>query len=422
MPHRYRVLGLVSSLIILMYLDRLCVSVAGPRIQSDLGLSTTDWGWVIGAFTLGYALFEVPSGLMADRIGPRRVITRIVLWWSAFTFATGLTGGLGSLLLVRFLFGAGEAGSFPSTASVISRWIPFSERGTANSVVWTSTGIGGLLTPLIVVPIQQAFGWRAAFLLLGLLGCAWSALWYARFRDTPAEVAGISEDERERIARDTSPRQHTRILWKPLLRQRNFLLVLAMYHSYCWGAYFYLSWLPTYLQKGRGLTEDAMKIGSAVTSASGLLGVLAGGLVSDVLVRRAGLRAGRCFPAAAGLIVSGAVLAGATFATSNSVVVAGLCIGLAAMNFMLPLAWALCQDIGRKHVGAVSGSMNMAGQAGSLISSVAFGYFVKWFGSYNYALLPLAGMLIVSGLIYLGIDPVKPLFTEPHQKTEEAIA
>src|SRR6478752_2806727 len=114
MPHRYRVLGLLSSLIILMYLDRLCIAVAGPRIQSDLGLSTTDWGWVIGAFTLGYALFEVPSGLMADRIGPRRVITRIVLWWSAFTFGTGLASGFRSMLVVRFLFGAGEAGAFPS--------------------------------------------------------------------------------------------------------------------------------------------------------------------------------------------------------------------------------------------------------------------------------------------------------------------
>src|SRR6266496_4863892 len=110
MPHRYRVLGLVSSLVIVMYLDRLCISIAGPRIQADLGLSTTDWGWVIGTFTLGYALFEVPTGLLADQIGPRRVVTRIVLWWSAFTFVTGLTGGLRSLLAVRFLFGAGEAG------------------------------------------------------------------------------------------------------------------------------------------------------------------------------------------------------------------------------------------------------------------------------------------------------------------------
>lgn len=421
MPYRYRVLGLVSSLIIVMYLDRLCISIAGPRIQADFGLSTTDWGWVVGAFTLGYALFEVPTGLLADRIGPRQVVTRIVLWWSAFTIATGMAGGLRSLLAVRFLFGAGEAGTFPSVSSVISRWIPFSERGTANGVVLASTAIGGLLTPLIVVPIQKSYGWRTAFFILGIAGCAWAAFWYACFRDNPGEVAGVSRSEQERIARDIGPPRHTKIAWGPLFKQRNFLLVLAMYHSYCWGAYFYLSWLPTYLQRGRGLTEDAMKIGSVLTSASGLIGILVGGFVSDKLVRRAGLRAGRCFPAAAGLIVSGSILVLATLAKDNTVALAGLCAGLFAMNFMFPLAWALCQDIGRRHVGAVSGAMNMAGQAGSLISSIAFGYFVKWFGSYDYALVPLAVMLVLSGVIYLFIDPTKPLFVDPLEELSPAL-
>jgi MFS family permease len=134
--------------------------------------------------------------------------------------------------------------------------------------------------------------------------------------------------------------------------------------------------------------------------------------LSDLLVRRAGLRAGRCFPSAAGLILSGFLLTTAAFASSNNVAVPALCVGLAAMNFMLPVSWALCVDLGRKHAGAVSGSMNMAGQAGSLISSVAFGYLVKSFGSYDYALLPLAAMLVVSGILYLGIDPAKPLFAE----------
>lgn len=421
MPHRYRVLGLVSSLIVVMYLDRLCISVAGPRIQADLRLSTTDWGWVIGAFTLAYAAFEIPTGFLADRIGPRLVITRIVLWWSTFTFATGLAGGLRSLLLVRFLFGAGEAGAFPSTASVISRWIPARERGRANSVVWVSSGIGGILTPLLVVPIQQAFGWRASFFVLGLAGFLWSAVWYSRFRDTPQEVPQVSPEERAIIG-DNPLVRHGGVGWRHLLRQRNFLLLLAMYHSYCWGGYFYLSWLPTYLQLGRGLSEDTMKIATSITSATGLIGTLAGGFLSDSLVRRVGLRAGRCFPAAAGLMLGGVLLATAALASSSVVAVTALCAGLAAMNFMIPVSWALCLDLGRKHAGAVTGSMNMAGQVGSLISSVAFGYMVKGLGSYDYALLPLAAMLVVSGLLYLGIDPAKPLFAEPEPLKEQAAA
>lgn len=412
MAYRYRVLALVASLIVLMYLDRLCISVAGPRIQADLGLSSTDWGWLIGAFTLGYALFEVPTGLLADRLGPRRVIARIVIWWSIFTFATGMASSLGILLLIRFLFGAGEAGAFPSTASVISRWIPANERGKANSVVWTSSSIGGLLTPLLVVPIQQAYGWRMSFLILGVIGLVWAAFWYICFRDTPDEVAGISAAEREHIGKFTQPLRHDKLPWKRLLRTPNFIRLLAMYHAYCWGAYFYLSWMPTYLQKGRGLSEDGMKFASSAAFAAGLIGVLVGGIASDALVRRFGLRAGRRLPAAVGLVLSGLLLAATAFAGSATFAVVGLCLGLAVMNLMLPISWALCLDIGRKHVGAVSGAMNMAGQAGSFISSIAFGYFVEWWGSYDTALLPLAGMLVISGLIYLTLDPVTQLFPE----------
>ncbi len=420
MPYRYRMLGLVASLIIVMYLDRLCIAVAGPRIQADLKFSTTDWGWVIGAFTLAYAAFEVPSGMLADRIGPRRVITRIVLWWSTFTFATGLVTGLRSMLIVRFLFGAGEAGAFPSTASVISRWIPPSERGRSNSIIWISSGFGGILTPLLVVPIQQGFGWRAAFLLLGLVGIIWSLLWYTKFRDSPQEVPAISKREREAIGY-TPAVQHIGVPWQHLLRQRNYLLLLGMYHCYCWGGYFYLSWLPTYLQMGRGLTEDAMKFAASITSAAGMFGTIGGGFLSDALVRRAGLRAGRCLPAAAGLMLSGLLLGAASFTVDNLVAVAELCLGLASMNFMLPVTWALCLDLGRRHAGSVTGSMNMAGQVGSLISSVAFGYLVKWLGSYNQALVPLAVMLVLSGLLYLGIDPAKPFFTEPEPRHQEAL-
>src|SRR3954447_15672882 len=151
MPYRFRVLALLFLLIFVMYLDRLCISVAGPRIQQDLHLTPVQWGWVIGAFTIAYAIFEIPSGAYGDRIGPRRVLTRIVLWWSVFTAATGLVGSYPMLLLVRFLFGAGEAGAFPNCASTVSRWVPKSERARSLSVFWVATGLGGIATPLIVV-------------------------------------------------------------------------------------------------------------------------------------------------------------------------------------------------------------------------------------------------------------------------------
>lgn len=414
MPYRYRVLALLFFLVLVMYLDRLCIAVAGPRMQSDLGLSPREWGWVMGAFTLAYALFEVPSGVLGDRIGPRKVLTRIVLWWSAFTAATGAVSSLGPLLGIRFLFGAGEAGAFPNCTATVSRWIPTHERARATSVIWLATSAGGVLTPLLVVPIQQAYGWRAAFYLFGSVGLIWVAVWRWWFRDTPAERPGISQAEVQLISGGSTAAQgpQKRLSWGAVLRNTQFRRLLVMYHLYCWGAYFYLSWLPTYLQKGRGLTEDEMKIASALPALLGFLGVIAGGLLSDRLARRHSMRIARCSIGAVSLVAAGVSMIAATLTADNWTAVGLLAVGLGVMNAMLPVSWSLCVDLGGKHSGAVSGAMNMAGQAGSFVSSVAFGYFIEWFGSYDRALMPLAAMLLLGGIVFATINPGERLYTE----------
>lgn len=407
MPYRFRVVAILFALVVVMYLDRLCIAVAGPRMQHDLGIKPSQWGWVIGAFTLSYALFELPSGILADRVGPRKVLTRIVLWWSGFTALTGAVTSVRTLLLVRFLFGAGEAGAFPNCASAIARWIPVTERARATSVFWTATAVGGGITPLIVVSIQKNYSWRAAFVLFGVFGLFWAALWHWWFRDSPREMAGISPEELAIIG--TPPaRRELGVDWKALLRNRNFQLILLMYHAYCWGAYFYLSWLSTYLQNGRGLTEDEMKIAASLPSWAALLGIVGGGYLSDWLARRYSLRIARCSIGAVSLVGAGGMMATAALTRDNWWAVAFLAIGAGVMGAMLPVAWSVCADVGREHTGAVAGAMNMAGQAGSFISSVAFGYFAEWMG-YNLALLPLSAMLIVSGCVFAFIDPAKQI-------------
>src|ERR1051325_7157241 len=396
MPYRFRVLALLFLLISVMYLDRLCISVAGPRIQQELHLSPVQWGWVIGAFTIAYAAFEIPSGALGDRIGPRRVLTRIVLWWSVFTAATGLVNSYPVLLLVRFLFGAGEAGSFPNSALTISRWTPKQERARSLSVLWIATGLGGIATPLIVVAIQKRYVWRPSFYLFGSLGILWSAAWYSWFRDRPAEKAGVTLEERKLIG-EGSPARHGGAPWATLLRDRNIVLLMLMYHCYCWGAYFYLSWIHTYLQVGRHLTEDQMKVASALPPACGLLGVALGGFLSDRLARRHSLRVALCSIGSVSLIGAGILLGAAGLTSDAWTAVWLLAAGLGVMNGMLPVSWSLAVDLGREHSGAVSGAMNTAGQLGSFLSSVAFGYMVQSFGSYDRALLPLAFMLVVSG-------------------------
>ncbi len=411
MPYRYRVLALLFLLIVVMYLDRLCIAVAGPRMQRDLGMTPRQFGWVIGAFTLSYALCEIPSGMLGDRIGPRRVLTRIVLWWSAFTALTGAVTGYPTMLLVRFLFGAGEAGSFPNCAVVVSRWIPEHERARAVSVFWLATAVGGGITPLIVVTIQKHYGWRPAFWIFASLGVVWSAIWYWWFRDSPALKTGVTSEERALIGRP-AVHAHGSVQWGRLLRNGNFIRLLLMYHAYCWGGYFYLTWLPTYLQNGRGLTEDEMRIAASLPSWCGMIGTIVGGILSDRLARTHSLRFARCSQGAAGLIFGGLAIAAATVTASNRLAIAFLVAGVGSLAVMMPAAWSICVDMGGQYSGTISAAMNMSGQVGSLISSVAFGYWVEWSGSYNKALMPLAGMLVIGGILFATIDPSRELKLE----------
>lgn len=411
MLNRHWVLVLLFFLSMITYIDRVCISVAGPRMQEELGLTPTMWGWVVGFFTISYAAFEIPTGAMGDRLGSRLTLTRIVLWWSAFTSLTGAVSNYFVLCLVRFLFGAGEAGAYPNAASTISRWFPKVQRARATSVVWAASRFGGFLSPFLVIPIQQAYGWRMSFFVFGAVGVVWALVWYLWFRDTPAQKPGttaaeVAEMHEENTGKDSG---HHRLPWKLALQNRNFLTILLMYHTYCWGSYFYLSWLHTYLVKGRGMSENEMKNFSSLPFLIGICGNLCGGFLSDYLVARYGLKIGRRSVGAAGLALSAACMLAASFTADRFMTVGFLALGYGAMDCMLPVSWAVCMDVGKKYAGAVSGSMNMAGQIGSFLSSIAFGYLVDYFGSYDLPLQIFSGFLIVSAYLFTRIDPTEEL-------------
>src|SRR5580765_7314389 len=186
LERRRSVLLLLIALAIITFLDRISIAVAGPRIQEELHIGPARWGWVIGAFVLAYGLFEFPTGALGDRIGQRRVLTRIVLWWSAFTSLTPAACGFPALVVTRFLFGAGEAGAFPNISGAIVRWFPAQERARTQGFVWAASRMGGALSPLIVVPLQSAVGWRLTFVLLGAVGVVWALFWRALYSDHPA--------------------------------------------------------------------------------------------------------------------------------------------------------------------------------------------------------------------------------------------
>jgi sugar phosphate permease len=420
MKYRNRVLGLLFLLSIITYMDRVCIGLAGKRIQADLGLNESQLGWVLGIFALSYAVFEIPSGAMGDRIGPRKVLTRIVLWWSAFTSLTGVVSNFYALLAVRFAFGAGEAGAYPNSSSAISRWFPVGERGRAHGVVWMASRLGGAIAPLLVVPIQMAYGWRASFYVFGFAGVLWAVLWYWWYRDHPMEKEGVTAAELAEVGGGEKP-IHKGLPWAIALRSKNLWMIMLMYHTYCWGSYFYLSWLPNYLQKGRGFSESELKIYAVLPFVAGIIGNITGGTLSDYLCKKYGLKVGRLVVGTTGLFLSACFLLATSLTPNKYAAVAFLTLGYGSMDCMLPVSWSVCLDIGRKYAGSITGAMNMAGQLGSFITAVVFGKLVTYFGNYDTPLLPMAGMLLISAFLYTRIDPTEQLIPEAVQETEPVL-
>jgi ACS family glucarate transporter-like MFS transporter len=285
------------------YVDRVCISVAGPRMQEDLHIGAIGWGWVTGIFTLSYCLFEIPTGALGDRIGPRRVLTRIVLWWSAFTALTGAMTSYYPLLLTRFLFGAGEAGAFPNASVVVSRWFPPAQRATMSGVTLMASQIGGAIAPLLVVPIQSRYGWRASFFVFGLLGVGWATVWYTWFRDSPAEKGGVRQSEQRLATELHAPTGH-RFPWRIALRSQSTLALMATAFCYVYVYNFFQTWFHTFLVKGRGFSEGSLWL-SALPYVVAACTNLIGGAVSDALVRRLGLKRGRRMLGAVSLASAG---------------------------------------------------------------------------------------------------------------------
>jgi ACS family glucarate transporter-like MFS transporter len=401
------VLGLLSLLLVITYLDRVCISVAGPRMQEALHIGPAAWGWVTGIFTLSYAAFEIPSGALGDRIGARRVLTRIVLWWSAFTSLTGLVTGYYPLLLTRFLFGMGEAGAYPNAAVVVARWFPVPERGRAFGITLMAAQLGGAFAPLLVVPIQVRYGWRASFYVFGILGVIWSGFWYRWFRDSPAEKTGVTQAELDET-RGTLAKAHQTLPWGVALRSGNFWTTMAVAFCYVYTFYFFQSWFHTYLVRARGYSENDLLLSSLPFFVAAFANC-AGGVVSNALVKKVGLKWGRCSIGVVGLGIAALCTVAVMFTRSQLGAMILLSLIYAGITFQQPIMFAVCLDIGGAYAGAMVGAMNTASQIGSFLSSLAFGYLVARTGNYNVPFLPMAVLLLIGAWLWIKVDPTEQL-------------
>ena len=275
---RHWVMVFAVALAVITYIDRVAISWAAPYIQHDLSLDSAQMGWVFAAFTWAYAIFEIPGGFLGDWIGPRKVLIRVVLWWSFFTAATGWARGLTTLTVTRFLFGAGEAGCFPNITKIFSVWLPAKEKARAQGIVWMAARWGGAFTPPLVSFVVLQVGWRHAFELFGLIGPVWAILFYLWFRDNPMDHPGLNQAERDLVSASSKlAAGHADVPWLRLLKSGRVWLLCWQYFCLTYGWYFYITWLPTYLRNGRHLEIAS----SAMLS---MLPLFLGGLANPISV------------------------------------------------------------------------------------------------------------------------------------------
>src|ERR1051325_4055646 len=386
---RHGVLAFTLALTAISYLDRVCISMAAPFIKEELHLSQRQIGLMFGAFTLAYAVLEVPAGWLADRFGPRLMLTRVVIWWSVMTAATGFVGGLISLLLIRFLFGMGEAGTFPGISRAYAHWLPVRAHGNAFGLAVMTALLGGAVTQKLTAALLSSLNWRWVFPLYSLAGLVWAAAWYWWFRDDPRNHSSVNEAELQLIE-VLPPAPHPPVPWKEMLRNSNLITVCVMYFGIIYGWYFFLTWLPTYLMKARGFDLKAAGALSMLPMLCMAAGVALGGWLSDLLTKHWGPRHGRRAPGLIGLPIASVIFFAATFSSDPKAAAVWMAIaaGLAAMG--VAPAWAVCLGIGGKHAGVVTGAMNTFGNLGGTLMPLVMGQCLDWWGSWNASLLTVA--------------------------------
>lgn len=409
---RYWVIVFAVALSVISYIDRVCISNSAVYIKQEFGLSNVQWGWVLSTFFWAYALFEIPSGWLGDRMGARKVLLRIVLWWSVFTALTGWAGGLISLLVIRAMFGMGEAGCYPNLTKAFTTWLPGAERVRAQGYMWLSARWGGAATPLLVAWVLTYVSWRHAFEIFAVLGVIWAIFFYLWYRDNPREHRGVNAAELALMpnAADYSL-GHGKIPWMQFLRSRQVWLLWIQYFVFCFSWVFYVTMLPTYLKEGRGLDAGTVAALSGIPLFFGGLGSIFCGYFLPFIAARTGSEIrGRRLTACIGY--GGASLFWIISIQTPNPTLAMIFLGIASFlgDLILVTTWTACMDVGRKFTGTLSGSVNMMGNFGAAAGPVAVGYILQASGQ-NWAMtFYINAAVYVFGIIcWLFLDPVTPL-------------
>ena len=397
---------------VLLYVDRVCISAAKNDVAADLRLDDQQMGWVFAAFSLGYALFQTPSGWLADRFGPRRILAAIVAIWSLFTGLTAIASSFASMLIVRFLFGAGEAGAFPGIARAMYSWIPMRERGIVQGINFSGSRIGAAVTLPVITWAIASFGWRATFVILMIVGFVWSVLWLLYFRDDPVEAKWLSDRERDYILanRQQSSNQSTDSAKRIRLAQSSTVWALCgQYFASNFIFFFGLTWFFPQLKERYGLSGFEASLFAAAPMLWGAIGNWISGWWVDRMYKAGRWRMSRRLPAMTGFFFASIGILGSAYASTPLSSSLWFCLCIFGADMTLSPSWSTCVDIGKSKAGIVSGTMNMAGNIGSFLTTLAFPYLLAWCGSPLPFFYTAALINILAIALWFAIDPTKEL-------------
>lgn len=403
------------------YLDRVNISIAGGAIVDAYHLTDVQLGKVFSALVAGYALFQTIGGQLADRFGPRRVLTGGVIWWGIFTALTALVpadfaGALLAFVTVRFLLGAGEAVIYPAANQFVSRWIPVRERGIANGWIFAGVGAGAGLTPPLITYLMIHHGWRSSFWVCAVLGLVVGGVWYWMARDTPQEHSGVSASELETIqsgltvanASGAAKPDLARVPWKRVAQSVDVWALTVSYFCYGYVAWIFFSWFYRYLAKVRGLDLKASAFYSMLPFLAMLVCCLLGGTINDRLTKWRGPRVGRCLLAAASMVIAGVFIALGARAEEvrlASVVLAG---GAGALYLSQSSFWSVTADIAGGSAGSVSGFMNMGGQIGGAVTGSLTPWIAARYG-WTASFLVASALCVLGAFCWVVVNPLNTL-------------
>ena len=409
MAKRYLLIGTMVLLSTILYIDRSVISTVKEDMTNELGFSELQIGFVFSIFGFAYALGQAPGGWFADRFGPRKTLTVVILIWSVFTTLTGVVRGFASMLVVRFLFGLGEAGAYPAMARGIYSWLPKSERGFAHGLNFSGGRIGAAISFPFSVWLLTFLSWQQMFWILGGMGVVMGVVWYVWFRDDPSQSPGISEAELNEIrAGQDAPSDEAKPLlgWKKLMTDRNMLLLMGQYICSNFTFFFMLSWSFSYLKTTYELSSSTAAFYNGIALFCGAIGNWVAGYMIDRIYKKGNWVASRRTPAIIGFLLAATGMLASAYMTSPIAAVAFISLAVFGADMTLSPSWSTANDVGKENSGVVSGTMNMAGNlGGSCMMPIVFPILKGWAGSATPFFFVAAALNFAAVAMWMMIDP-----------------